>query len=69
MPCIYELILPDIKPSTTLEERAEVCLGLRKAGWTKEQAEAATGLEWTFDEEAGDSVRIVELVPRPGRVQ
>ena len=69
MPSIYELILPDINESTTLKARAEICLGLRKTGWTAQQAEAATGLEWTFDEGSGDSVRIVELVPRPGRVQ
>jgi hypothetical protein len=69
MPSIYELILPDINASTTLEERAEICLGLRKAGWMKQQAEAVTGLEWTFDDDSGDSVRIVELVPCSERAQ
>ena len=44
-----------------MEERAAVCLGLQKEGWTMGQAEAATGLEWVFDGELGDSVRIVEL--------
>ena len=69
MPSIYELILPDINASTSLKERAEVCLGLRKAGWTSQQAEAATGLEWTFDGDSGDGVRIVELEPRLMREQ
>jgi hypothetical protein len=45
MTTIYEACLPYINASTTLEERVEVCLGLRMLDWTKEQAEAATGLE------------------------
>ena len=48
---IYETIIGDINESTSLKERAEICVGLRKAGWTQEQAEAATGLKWTFDDE------------------
>ena len=59
---LYEACLPHINQGTTLEERAEVCLGLRKQCWTREQAEAATGLEWSFDGAQGHSVRIVELV-------
>jgi len=66
---IYETIIGDINESTSLKERAEICVGLRKAGWTQEQAEAATGLKWTFDDEQGHSVEIVELVPQVGRVQ
>ena len=71
MAIIYEACLPDINASTTLEKRAEVvCLGLRKQGWTAaQQAEAATELEWTFDGDSGDSVRIVELEPRLMREQ
>ena len=69
MPSIYELILPDITASTSLDKRAEICLGLRKAGWTAQQAEAATELEWTFDDGSEHSVRITELVPCPAREQ
>jgi hypothetical protein len=63
---IYETI---INESTSLKDRAEICVGLRKTGWTQEQAEAATGLKWTFDDDQGHSVEIVELVPQAGRVQ
>jgi hypothetical protein len=66
---IYETILGDINETTSLEDRTEICVGLRKAGWTQEQAEAATGLKWTFDDEQGHNVEIVELVPQSGRVQ
>jgi hypothetical protein len=65
MPTINEACLALIDASSTLEERAEICLGLRKQGWTKEQAEAATGLEWVFDDDNGHRVRLVELVPYP----
>ena len=61
MATIYETCLQHINADTSLEERAEICLGLQ--GWTKEQAGAATGLEWTFDDDQGHTVRIVELVP------
>ena len=66
---IYETIIGDINEDTCLEERTEICVGLRKAGWTQQQAEAATGLKWTFDDEKGHGVKIVELVPQVGRVQ
>ena len=66
---IYETIIGDINEATSLKDRTEICIGLRKAGWSLEQAEAATGLKWTFDDEQGHNVDIVELVPRVGRVQ
>jgi len=66
---IYETIIGDINETTSLSERAEICVGLRQAGWTQEQAEAATGLKWMFDDEQGHSVEIVELVPYSGRNQ
>jgi hypothetical protein len=69
MPSLYESVLTDINAATSLQERAEVCIGLIKQGWTRQQAEAATGLAWTFDEEAGHSVRITELVPCPACAQ
>ncbi|MEN8133174.1 MAG: hypothetical protein ABFS45_23945 [Pseudomonadota bacterium] len=69
MPSIHELILPDINASTTLQERTEICVGLRKAGWTRQQAEAATGLACTFDDDEGHSVMITELEPCPEKAQ
>jgi hypothetical protein len=65
MPTINEYCLPCIDADTTLEERTGVYYGLRKQDWTKEQAEAATGLELVLDDDNGHSVRIVELVPYP----
>jgi len=67
MPSINEACLPLITSDATLGERTAVCLGLRKQGWTKEQAEAATGLEWIFDGDNGHSVRMVERVPSTER--
>ena len=66
---IYETIIGDINETTSLEDRTEICVGLRKAGWTQEQVEAATGLKWTFDDEKGHGVEIIELVPYSDRVQ
>ena len=42
-----------------------VCFGLPTQGWTKEQVEAATGLELVLDDANGHSVRVVEMVPYP----
>ena len=66
---IYETIIGEIDETASLGDRAEICVGLRKAGWTQDQAEAVTGLKWTFNDELGNSVEIVELVPRLGRMQ
>lgn len=65
MPTIYEAILPDINAATSLRERAEVCIGLIKQGWTRQQAEAATGLEWTFDESAVGATNGAFTFPLP----